>query len=73
MKMTKRARAIPKAPAARLLNEAGAERVSDEAAEVFAEILEELALRIAEKSVRIAKHSGRKTVKKSDVVLAAAV
>ena len=71
--MAKRTRAIPKAPAARILNESGAERVSDEAAEVFADILEELGLKIAEKSVKIAKHSGRKTVKKSDVVLAANV
>ena len=71
--MAKRARAIPKAPAARLLNLAGAERVSDEAAGTFADVLEEIALKIAEKSVKIAKHSGRKTVKKSDVKLAATV
>lgn len=66
-------RAIPKAPAARMLSEAGAERVSDEAADKFADVLEQVALRIAEKAVRIAKHSGRKTVKKSDVELAASV
>jgi len=69
----KRTRAIPKAPATRLLGEAGAERVSDEAAGIFADVLEEIALKIAEKAVKIAKHSGRKTVKKSDVVLAASV
>ena len=71
--MAKRTRTIPKAPAVRLLNEAGAERVSDDAAGTFADVLEEIALKIAEKSVKIAKHSGRKTVKKSDVVLAASV
>ena len=71
--MAKRTRNIPKAPAVRILNEAGAERVSDDAAGQFADALEEIAVRIAEKAVRIAKHSGRKTVKKSDVILAASV
>jgi histone H3/H4 len=71
--MVKRIRAIPKAPAVRLLNTAGAERVSDDAAGAFSDILEEIALKVAEKAVKIAKHSGRKTVKKEDVVLAASV
>jgi histone H3/H4 len=71
--MAKRSRIIPKAPAARILNEAGGERISDDAADAFADVLEEIGLKIAEKAVKIAKHSGRKTVKKSDVVLAATV
>ena len=40
--MAKRQRAISKAPVARMLNLAGAERVSDAAAATFAEILEEI-------------------------------
>ncbi|MBW3011373.1 NFYB/HAP3 family transcription factor subunit [Candidatus Woesearchaeota archaeon] len=62
---------IPRAPAARMLNMAGAERVSDAAAAAFAEILEEYALELSKKAVDIAKHSGRKTVKGGDIKLAA--
>ncbi|MCK4670507.1 MAG: histone family protein [Nanoarchaeota archaeon] len=61
---------VPRAPAARMLNNAGADRVSDSAAAAFAEKLEEYAMKIAEKSVDIAKHSGRKTVKAGDIKLA---
>lgn len=66
----KRTRTIPKAPAARMLVNAGAERVSDSAADAFAEVLEEIGVKISERAVRIAKHSGRKTVKKEDIELA---
>ena len=69
--MAKRENAIPKAPAAKILHMAGGERVSDEAAAVFAEILEEIGKDIASHAVELCKHSGRKTVKGSDVKLAA--
>ena len=68
--MPKRTTAIPKAAAVRILMDAGAKRVSEDAAEALAEILEEKAEAIAEKSIRIAVHSGRKTVLDSDVKLA---
>ncbi len=61
---------IPKAPAARILMNAGAKRVSGEAAETLAEVLHEIGLEISEKAVRIAKHSGRKTVNGEDVKIA---
>jgi len=69
--MAKRSRTIPKASAARILNKAGAERVSDSAAGTFADILEEIATEICEHAVKIAKHSGRKTVQSGDIKLAA--
>ncbi|MBD3259118.1 histone [Candidatus Woesearchaeota archaeon] len=69
--MAKRSRAIPKASAARILNIAGAERVSDSAAATFADILEEIAQEISEHAIKIAKHSGRKTVQGGDIKLAA--
>ncbi|MBW3013226.1 NFYB/HAP3 family transcription factor subunit [Candidatus Woesearchaeota archaeon] len=69
--MAKRSRTIPKASAARILNGAGAERVSDSAAGTFADILEEIAQEISEQAVKIAKHSGRKTVQGGDIKLAA--
>lgn len=69
--MAKRTRKIPKAAAAKILHMMGGERVSDEAAAVFADILEEIGQDIAEQAVKISKHSGRKTVQSGDVKLAA--
>ena len=62
---------IPKAPVARILMKAGAQRVSAEAATIFAEVLEEIAEEIGTKAVKIAIHSGRKTVHDGDIRLAA--
>lgn len=61
---------IPKAPVARILQNAGAKRVSAEAVNAFSELIQTIAEDIAERSARIAKHSGRKTVQESDVRLA---
>ncbi len=61
---------IPKAPVARMLMNAGAKRVSAKAAEAFADVLYTMGLEIGERAVRIAKHSGRKTVQGGDVKLA---
>lgn len=62
---------IPKAPVARILTNAGAKRVSQDAVDAFSDILEEITEEIAEKATRIAKHSGRKTVQEGDIKLAA--
>ena len=67
----KRTTIIPKAPIARILMKAGAKRVSAKAASIFTDTLEEIAREIAEDSVKIAKHAGRKTVHDSDIKLAA--
>ncbi|MEM4263614.1 MAG: NFYB/HAP3 family transcription factor subunit [Candidatus Woesearchaeota archaeon] len=66
----KRETIIPKAPVARLVQKAGAKRVSAEAVDFLVGILEEQALDIGRQAVRIAKHSGRKTVNDGDVKLA---
>jgi len=68
--MTRKTSAIPKAPVARILMNAGAKRVSAEAAETFSEILYDIAIEIAERAVQISRHSGRKTVHESDIRLA---
>jgi len=55
----------------RLVIEAGATRVGDDAVEVLRRILEELALRIGKEAWELASHAGRKTVKAEDVTLSA--
>ena len=58
---------IPKAPCGKILQNAGAPRVSDEAMEAFSEVIHEMAEQIAAQAVRIAHHSGRKTVLAGDI------
>ncbi len=61
---------IPAAPMADILKNAGAERVSDDAARAFADVLHDIANGIAKDAVRFSMHAGRKTVKREDVELA---
>ena len=61
---------IPKAPCARILMNAGAKRVSAEAAEAFAEVLEDIAKEVAIQTNKISKHAGRKTIHDSDIKIA---
>ena len=58
---------ISKAPVTRLMRNAGAERVSEDASQALAEVLEEYGEKVARKAVSLAKHAGRKTVKKEDI------
>ncbi|WP_458453436.1 histone family protein [Methanobrevibacter sp.] len=62
--------AIPKAPVKRIIQEAGAERVSADAVDALAEYLEDYAEEVSEKAVTYAKYAKRKTVKEEDVALA---
>jgi len=68
---TKRKNLIPKAALGRLLMNHGAKRVSDEALDAFAEVIEDIGKEIAEDANKIAQHSGRKTIQSEDIKLAA--
>ena len=54
----------------RILKHAGAKRVSAEAAEEFAKIMEDRLLQVATEAVALAKHAGRKTIIDEDVRVA---
>lgn len=55
---------------ARILSQAGADRVSDSAAKALADIATEISMDIAAKAVKLAQHAGRKTVHENDIALA---
>ncbi len=59
------------APMHRIIKKAGAERVSEEAAEELRRALEEIGEKIAREAIDYARHAGRKTVKVEDVRIAA--
>lgn len=61
---------IPAAPIDRIIRKAGADRVSEEAAQELAKILEEIALGIASQANTFAQHAGRKTITAQDIQLA---
>lgn len=71
MQQQRKTSTVPAAPVARILTNAGAKRVSAKAAREFADIIHDIAFKISEKAVMIAKHSGRKTVQSEDIRLAA--
>lgn len=59
------------APMHRIIKNAGAERVGDDAAEALRVVLEEVGLGISKDALDFMKHAHRKTVKSEDIQIAA--
>ena len=58
---------LPNAPIKRIIKNAGAKRVSEDAVEEFRDNLEDMAEDIASDSLTYTRHADRKTVQKQDV------
>jgi len=58
------------APMHRICKKAGAERVSETAANELAKVLEGIGIKIAKEAIDYAMHAGRKTVKAEDIEIA---
>jgi histone H3/H4 len=54
----------------RLIRKAGAERVSEDAAEELGKILSDVAIDISKQAIELARHAKRKTVTSEDIKLA---
>lgn len=61
---------LPLAAMEKLLKQGGAERVSDKAKVALKNVIEDMAHDIAVKSIKLANHAGRKTIKAEDIKLA---
>lgn len=61
---------LPIAALDRLIRKAGAERVSEDAAQELGKILSEVAIDVSKQAIELARHAKRKTVTGEDIKLA---
>jgi DNA-binding protein len=62
---------ISVAPMHRLCKKAGADRVSEAAAEELAKVLGDIGIKIAKEALDYSMHARRRTIKKDDIEIAA--
>ena len=65
--MPRPGKTIPKAPLAKIMQKSGAKRISDNGLDVLSDYLLDYATKISTRAIKIAKHSGRKTVTDADI------
>jgi histone H3/H4 len=68
--MAKRENILPYAPLGAFMAEVSGKRISKDAKETAAQLLEEKTAEIVMKAQLLAEHSGRKTIKGKDILLA---
>lgn len=61
---------IPHAAMEKIIKDAGAQRVSEEAKTILNKFLEKEGERIAKKAILYAEHAGRETIQAKDIILA---
>ena len=61
---------IPFAPVERLMRDAGVKRLSSGAVHELRNILKDVAIKLSNQSMELAKHAGRSTLKAKDIRLA---
>ena len=69
--MVSRKHILPLAAMEKLLKEAGAERVGEDAKAALRDVLEEEAMRLGKHAAELSVHANRKTVRDEDIRLAA--
>jgi histone H3/H4 len=69
--MAPRRNTLPLAAMEKILKQSGADRVSEDAKQALQEVLEDYALELGKRAAKFSMHANRKTVKGSDIKLAA--
>ncbi|MCX6694611.1 MAG: NFYB/HAP3 family transcription factor subunit [Methanomicrobiales archaeon] len=64
---------IPLSPVARIIRNAGAERVSSDTVDTLAALMEEHAVLVTREALKLMHHAGRKTLRATDITMAAEI
>ncbi|HUH79621.1 MAG TPA: histone [Methanoregula sp.] len=64
---------LSQAAVERIIKKAGAERVSADATEALAQLMEEYGIFLAREAKKMSDHAGRKTMRGSDIQMAAEI
>ena len=64
---------LSRAAVERIIKKAGAERVSSDATEILAALMEEYGIFLAKEAKKMSDHAGRKTLRGADIRMAAEI